>query len=388
MNRKPLVYLDHNATTPVASELKVQFPALLEAWGNPSSIHEAGREPKALIRDARRDLADFLGCHPLELIFTSGGSESNNTVLKAVWLERGKERPHFLVSQVEHPSVIRAAEWLRTQGADVDFIPVNRRGEIDLAFVDSKLSSRTALVSVMAANNETGTLFPIKHLADKAHAVGALMHTDAVQLFGKLPLSLSEMGVDYASFSAHKFYALKGTGVLFVKKGSAFQNLIHGGGQERHRRGGTENTLGIAALGLVLRARSKDVVARGEAIARLRDHFEMRVLSEIPASVVTAGETPRLPNTSSLVLKGADGETLLMSLDLKGFAVSTGAACSSGSPEPSPVLLAIGLTRQEAQNSLRVSFGWETGLEQVDEFVDVLKSTVARLRSLEEAAHG
>lgn len=388
MTDRTPVYLDHNATTPVADELKLEISRWIDAWGNPSSIHTAGRDPKALIRESRRDLAEFLGCHPLELVFTSGGSESNNAVLKSVWFERGKGRPHFLISSVEHPSVLRAADWLRAQGAEIDLIPVSRRGVLDMAFVESRLSPRTALISVMAANNELGSLFPIKALAEKAHSVGALMHTDAVQFFGKLPLNLSEWGVDYASFSGHKFYSLKGTGAVFIRKGAPWQSLIHGGGQERHRRGGTENTLGIAALGFLVRVRGPFVAQKAESIARLRDHFEARVLSEIPRVSLTAAESPRLPNTSSLVLDGVDGETLLMSLDLKGFAVSTGAACSSGSPEPSPVLLGVGLSRQEAQNSLRVSFGWDNRQQDIDEFVDVLKATVSRLRSLEAVAHG
>lgn len=382
MSTENSVYLDHNATTPPSPELRRVLPELVLASGNPSSIHWAGREPKLWLRETRRELADFLGCHPLELIFTSGASESNNAVLRSVWDERKSTRPQIIASSVEHPSVRRTLEWLQTLGAQVDWIPVNRRGELDLDFLDRKLSERTALVTVMAANNETGTLFPIAEIARRAHAVGAWMHTDAVQIFGKLPIDLEEMGVDFASFSAHKFYALKGTGVLFVKKGLPFSPLIWGGGQERHRRGGTENVLGIAALGVVLKSRDR-VALESERMARLRDHFEARVLEEIPDCSITAAETPRLPNTSSLVLDGVDGETMLMSLDLKGYAVSTGAACSSGSPEPSPVLLAMGLSRQEAQNSLRVSFGWENTLEQVDAFVETLKQVVQRLRSIE-----
>lgn len=376
------VYLDHNATTPVADAVLARLPELAHAWGNPSSIHEAGREPKASLRETRKALAAFLGCSPLELIFTSGGTESNNSIIKSVWELLGREKPHFLCSAIEHPSVIRTMEWLREQGAAVDFIPVNREGRLDLDFYRAKLSEQTALVSIMAANNETGTLFPTAELARMAHEVGALFHVDAVQLFGKLPLDLARLGVDYASFSAHKFYSLKGTGVTFVRKNAPFSPLLHGGGQERHRRGGTENSLGIAALGVAL-ATAPSVVVEAERTARLRDHFEARVLEEIPHVAVTASESPRLPNTSALVLPGADGETLLMSLDLKGFAVSTGAACSSGSPEPSPVLLAMGLSRAEAQASLRVSFGRDNTLEDVDAFVETLKAVVSRLRSLQ-----
>lgn len=388
-----LVYLDHNATTPLAPDVRSALPVLLDHWGNPSSIHKASREPKKILRETRRDLGEMLNCSPLELIFTSGGSESNSSVLRAVWEELGETRPHFISSAIEHPSLLRGMEWLKSQGAEVDLIPVDRQGRLDLDFLDRKLSERTALVSVMAANNELGTLFPIREIAKRAHGKGALMHTDAVQMFGKLPVDLAELDVDYASFSAHKFYALKGTGVLFARKGRPFRPLIFGGGQERHRRGGTENILGIAALGLAIGQRSR-IPAEAERVARLRDHFEARVLAEIPEVSLTAAESPRLPNTSSLVLGGVDGETLLMSLDLKGFAVSTGAACSSGNPEPSPVLLSVGLTRAEAQNSLRVSLGWGNTLEQIDSFVETLKQTTTRLRDLQslgsnaEVKHG
>lgn len=381
MSTNKPVYLDHNATTPIAAEIREELPRLLEAWGNPSSIHAASREPKLILRETRKSLAGFLRCSPLELIFTSGGSESNSTVLRAVWEEVGAERPHFLVSSVEHPSLLRTAEWLASQGAEVESIPVNRKGELDLAFVRARLGERTALVSVMAANNETGNLFPVKEIARLAHEKGALMHTDAVQMFGKLPVDLEDWDVDYASFSAHKFYALKGTGVLFARKGRPYRPLIFGGGQERHRRGGTENVLGIAALRIAI-ARAAQVPAQADRVARLRDHLEARVLEEVRGANLTASESPRLPNTSSLVLDGVDGETLLMNLDLKGFAVSTGAACSSGSPEPSPVLLAIGLTRDEAQSSLRVSLGWGTTAEEVDAFVETLKEVVIRLRTI------
>jgi cysteine desulfurase len=374
-------YLDHNATTPVAEAVRLALPRLAEAWGNASSIHQASRDPKQILRETRRDLAQILGCSALELIFTSGGSESNNTILKSVWFDRKNERPHFLTSSIEHPSVLKTMAWLKDQGAEVDVIPVNRRGEIDLEFYRRHLTSRTALVSVMAANNETGTLLPIRDLAAMAHDQGILFHTDAVQMFGKLPLNLSELGVDYASFSAHKVYSVKGTGLLFAKKGTPLSPLIHGGGQERHRRGGTENILGIGALGVALTLFG-EIGAESDRQARLRDHFEARVLSEIENVMVTAGETPRLPNTSSLVLAGVDGETLLMSLDLKNYAVSTGAACSAGNPEPSPVLLAMGLSRDEAQNSLRVSFGRGNTLEDVDSFVETLKSVTERLRRL------
>lgn len=372
-------YFDHNATTPVAEDVIAEMPDLVRAWGNPSSIHWASRLPKNILRDTRATLAKNLGCHPLELVFTSGGSESNNAILKGVF--ETSSRPHFMASAVEHPSVIKTLRHLEALGAKVDFIPVNRRGEIDLDFYAQHLSEETALVSVMFANNETGTLFPIREMAEQAHAVGALFHTDAVQAFGKVPVNLQELGVDFSAFSAHKFYGVKGTGFMYVRKGNTLPSLIDGGGQERHRRGGTENIPGIGALGIV--ARKLPEVTRHQAeLQRLRDLMETEILRTVSAVTITAPESPRLPNTSSLVIKGVDGETLLMSLDIKGYAVSTGAACSSGNPEPSPVLLAMGLSRDEAQSSLRVSLGWANTESQVLEFVEVLKSVVKRLRDL------
>ncbi|WP_415061476.1 cysteine desulfurase family protein [Bdellovibrio sp.] len=383
-------YFDHNATTPVCREVLEIMPEFAQAWGNPSSIHWGGRQPKNILRDARKAVAEAVGASPLEIIFTSGGSEANNTVIKGLFdyyqtaqflTPEQRLRTHYMCSSVEHPSVIKTMEHLKALGARVDFIPVNRRGEIDLEFYDAHLSHETALVSVMLANNETGTLFPIKELAEKAHRKGALFHTDAVQGFGKIPVNLQELGVDFASFSGHKFNSLKGSGFLYSKKGSNFSSLIHGGGQERHRRGGTENTLGIGCLGVVSK-RVSLIPQKMQEMAALRDEMEKQILAEIPEVLVTAAETPRLPNTSSLVIKGADGETMLMSLDIKGYAVSTGAACSSGSPEPSPVLLSMGLSREEAQNSLRISIGWETTSEEIRGFVEALKVVVNRLRSL------
>ena len=360
-------YLDHNATTPPSAEVLANLSDWAQAWGNPSSIHWAGRQPKNILREARQNIAQALSISPLEIIFTSGGSEGNNTVLKGVldYYQTGKfltpsqiNRTHFMCSAVEHPSVMKTMQHLQSLGARVDFIPVSRQGEIDLKFYQAHLSEETALVSVMAANNETGTLFPIREMAALAHAKGALFHSDCVQTLGKIPVQLREWDVDFATFSGHKFYSLKGSGFFYAKKGSTHSPLIHGGGQERHRRGGTENTLGIAAMGLMATQLNKQTLA-SEKLRTLRDHMEKRILAEISDVKITAVEGPRLPNTSSLVIAGADGETMLMSLDLKAYAVSTGAACSSGNPEPSPVLLAMGLnpSRSAKQSAFKFRLG-------------------------------
>lgn len=378
---KSRVYLDHNATTPHSPALKAKWMEFIEISGNPSSIHQDSRIPKTILRETRQKISELLSCSPLEIIFNSGASEGNSSVLKSAFNTLKETRNEFLVSQVEHPSIIKTAEYLISQGAVVHFIPVSKSGMIDMNFIRSKLSHKTALVSVMYANNETGTVFPIKEITELAHAQGALMHSDCVQLLGKAEVAFKELGVDYATFSAHKFYGLKGTGFCYVKKSTPWVPLVHGGGQERGRRGGTENVLGLAALNVVL-DEIKNCGPKISEMKRLRDLMESKILSDISNVSITAKEGQRLTNTSSLVIDDVDGETLLMSLDLKFYSVSTGAACSSGNPEPSPVLLAMGLTRAEAQSSLRISLGWGTTEEQVINFVNTLNEVVTKLREI------
>jgi cysteine desulfurase len=389
--QKSSFYFDYNATTPPDEAAKAALQEALLAWGNPSSIHWASRAPKLFLREARQQLAKAFGVSPLELIFTSGGSEANSTVIKSVFQtakqNSSSERMEYITSQVEHPSVAKTFSYLETQGAVVHRLAVNREGFIDLDHYKKVLSEKTALVSVMMANNETGNIFPIQEMAQLAHAQGAVFHSDCVQALGKLPLNLSELEVDYATFSAHKFYALKGCGLLFAKKGKTLQPLIWGGGQERSRRGGTENVLGIHAFGKMT-SQLNQVTAQSHRLTQLRDYFEDRVQKEISNVQITGKSAPRLGNTSSLVIADVDGETLLMGLDLKGMAVSTGAACSSGNPEPSSALLAMGLSRQEAQSSLRVSFGWPTTQEEVEILIETLKEVVARLRTISSTQVG
>lgn len=379
------IYLDYNSTTPLFKESWELLHLSLGLVGNPSSIHWAGREAKAVLRECRNKLAAYLGGSPLDYIFTSGGSESNNTAIQSA-LAWGREnsRNEIMCSAVEHPSVIRTLESFCTEGFKLHKIPVSRDGYLDLEFVKQKLSNKTALVSLMLANNETGNIFPVQKVAKLAHQEGALMHVDAVQALGKIPVSVEHLNADYISFSAHKFYALKSTGVLFVKKSSPFRPLIVGGGQERGRRGGTENVLGIQSLNSALNFYT-DIPEQTKRIEKLRDQMETRILNEISEVQITGRMAPRLPNTSSLVFQGVDGESLLMSLDLKSYAVSTGAACSSGNPEPSPVLLSMGLTRDESQSSLRISLGWPTQENEISEFIDELSVIVKRLRSLKSA---
>jgi len=375
-----LIYLDHNATTPLHPHVKNGLMESCQVFGNPSSIHWAGRESKNAIRNARAAISQFLNVSPLEIIFNSGASESNNTVIRSFF--KSTLRNEFICSEVEHPSVLKTLSELESKGAVVHKIPVNREGFLDVAYFKSVLSEKTALVSIMMANNETGNIFPIKELCRLAHQVGAYFHTDAVQAMGKLDFNLAELGVDYASFSGHKFYSLKGTGVLFAKKGSPQIPLITGGAQERSRRGGTENVLGIVSFGRMCELKNQ-VQDQTTRLQGLRDQLQHQILNEISNCTVTGGGAPRLPNTLSLVIDDIDGETLLMNLDIKGYAVSTGAACSSGNPEPSPVLLAMGLSKKEAQGSLRISIGWENTTEELNQFCEDLKKSVQRLRLID-----
>ena len=362
-----------------------------DIWGNPSSIHWTGRGPKKVIREARESLAKTIGAAtPLEVIFTSGGSEANNLALKGFFSTLKKSggletKNELIISSVEHPCIIKQCEYLeKTYGIKVYRIPVSKEGVLDLQFYQDCLSEKTALVSVMYANNETGHIFPIKELARQAHAFGAKIHCDAVQSLGKTGFNVVDYDVDLATFSGHKFYALKGAGALYCKSQTQLDPLVHGGGQERGRRGGTENILAIASLGLMAEEllEVSQGVSEGHGMKELRDLLEAKVIEQISNVEITGQGNLRLPNTTHLIIKGIDGETLLMNLDVEGFAVSTGAACSSGNSEPSPVLLAMGFSKLEAQSSLRVSLGWKTTKDEIEKFVAVLVKVVKRQREL------
>lgn len=377
------IYFDHNATTPVDQSLLPLVDTWIKEWANPSSIYSISRNPKKILREARASIANKLGVHPLEIIFTSGGSESNNLAIKGlVNYFKKTNKDTILSSSVEHPSVLKTFKYLGLQGMNVHFIPANKSGDLDQDFLIDKLkNNKVGLVSVMAANNETGILHPISVISELAHSHGALMHTDAVQLMGKTVFDFKSMGVDLASFSAHKFYSLKGAGFLYCRKGLPLESLIHGGGQERSRRAGTENTLAIAAMKHMV-DHLIQIESKLSEVQKVRDYFESEVVLNISNVEITAQKPNRLVNTSHLIIEGVDGENLLMNLDLKGFNVSTGAACSAGSPEPSPALLAMGFTRAEAQSSLRVSFGQSNTMNEVDLFIATLKEVVPYLREI------
>lgn len=374
------IYLDYNATTPVHPSVKEKLGEWLEVFGNPSSVHGHGREAKKILREARQVFADAIGANPMEIIFTSGGSEANSTIIKGLLHSiHARDRREIIVSPVEHPSVLETMSYAHAQGFTLHFLKISADGEVDMEHYESLLSDKTLLVSVMLANNETGHIFPIKKIAQRAKEVGAFVHIDAVQALGRIPLNVQHLGVDFATFSGHKLYALKGAGAYFARRGISFPSLIEGGGQERGRRAGTENTLAIASLGHMVQFLKNADLSHLET---LRNHLEARVMAEISDVKIVGRKGKRLMNTSNLIVQGVHGESLLMSLDLKGFSVSTSSACSSGNQEPSHVLMAMGYSIQEAQSSLRVSVGNMTTLAEVDQFVDVLKVAVTHLRSL------
>lgn len=382
---KTAIYLDNNATTPPHARVVEKINEWVQLWGNPSSIHGHGRGPKNLMREARRKISEMIVAgNPLETVFTSSGSESNNLVIRGTfdYFQRTNPKKNILIcSAIEHPSVIKTMKALVTKGAEVKTIPVSREGEIDFEVYEKMLDDKVALVSIMSASNESGVIFPIKKLAKIAREKGILFHTDAVQALGKIPLGVSHWDVDFASFAGHKVYALRGCGVLYCKRGSVLEPQITGGGQERGRRCGTENLLAIAALA-EMSEEVRTVESKKITMETLRDHMEKRILAEISGVEVIAQKSKRLPNTSCLIVKDVSGETLLMNLDLKNFSVSTGSACSAGNPEPSAALLAMGISHAEAQSSLRLSLGWHTTKDEIDLFVDVLKDIVARLRKI------
>ena len=379
---KKRFYFDHNATTAPSPYAVSAIEKALKSWGNPSSVHQNASPAKDLLWSARESLSAFLNCHPLEIIFTSGASEANNQAIKALFLDKNHpERNELILSSIEHPSLMNQVPFLEKQGFKVHQIPVSRDGFLDESFLEKHLTEKTFLLSIIAASNETGVVFPLKKWIQKAHEKGALFHSDMVQILGKEKIDLKDMDIDLASFSGHKFYSVQGCGLLFCKKGVPLKSLIHGGSQERNRRAGTENLIGISALGAVAK-KGELILEQAPKIQALRDDFEKRVLSALDDIEVINSKAPRLSNTSCLLIKGVVGETLMMSLDLKGIAISVGSACHSGKVSSNIALQAMGLSFQEASNCIRISMGIDNTQEELDYLLETLISTVKRLRKL------
>ncbi|HCX70825.1 MAG TPA: cysteine desulfurase NifS [Firmicutes bacterium] len=378
------IYMDHAATTPLHPEvLAAMMPYLTELYGNPSSIHSFGRETRQAIDTARDTIAENLGAvDASEIIFTGSGSESDNFAIKGTALALKEKGNHIITSAIEHHAVLDTCKWLEKQGFRVTYLPVDAYGLVDPARAAKAITNETILMSVHYANNEIGTIEPIEELGEIARAKGILFHTDAVQAIGSLPLRLKDMPVDMVSFSAHKFYGPKGIGGLYLRKGIRPIQLIHGGAQERNRRAGTENVAGIVGMAEALKLALNHMEARNIRIAELRDRLIQGVFNQIDHVRLNGHPARRLPGNSSFCFQYIEGESLLLNLDLQGIAGSSGSACTSGSLEPSHVLLALGLSHEIAHGSLRLTLGSATTSEEIDHILAVLPGIVAKLRDM------
>ena len=377
------VYLDHAATTYTDPEVfEAMKPYFCEVFGNASSLHGFGREAAKAVDKARGQVAAALGCKPSEVYFTSGGTESDNWALKGIMHAHTDKGRHLITSKIEHHAVLHACEQLEKEGFEVTYVDVDETGKIRIDQLEAAIRPDTVLVSVMAANNEVGTVQPIGEIAKLCKAKGALFHTDAVQAVGSLPLNVSEQGIDLLSLSAHKFYGPKGVGALIVRNGVRLDKLIIGGAQERSMRGGTTNTPGIVGLGEAIARAVGGMEENNAHVRALRDHFIDRVQKEIPDLRLNGHPTDRLPNNVNFSFEYVEGESILMTLDLKGIAVYSGSACTSGSLDPSHVLLAMGVPVELAHGSIRFTFGRRNTLEETDYTVEVLKETLQNLRAM------
>lgn len=376
-----MIYLDNNATTRVAAEvLEAMLPYFREQFGNAGSAHALGRMPEGALVQARAQVAGLLGCEPAEVVFNSGGTEGINHAFKGVF-EAFPAKRHFVTTVVEHSAVQAMVGWLRHQGAEVTVIGVDGEGRLDLDALQASLRPDTALVSVMAANNETGVLFPLDEIAALVKPRGIPLHVDAVQAAGKLPLDVRFLGVDLLSVSAHKFHGPKGAGALFLRRGLRLKPHMVGGQQERGRRGGTENVPALVGMGLAAQ-RAVAQLAGWERVRALRDHLEAALLATLPGVKVNGSRAPRLANTTLLSFQGLEGEALLMKLSGQGICVSTGSACTTGQQEPSHVLRAMNLPADFSRGTLRLSLSQETTEGEIQEVLRLLPAAVAELRGL------
>ncbi len=377
------VYFDNNATTPLAPEVfEAMRPYLLEDYGNASSIHWFGQRAKAGVEKAREQVARFLNARTSEIVFTSGGTESDNAAILGIVEAARGERKHVVTSTIEHPAVLSTAKLLEKRGVAVTYVRVGASGVIDPADVAAALRPETVLISVMHANNELGTVQPLEEIGRIARERDIYFHTDAVQSAGKIPLDMEKLGVDLAALSAHKLNGPKGVGALYVRKGTILRPLLHGGHHERDRRPGTENVAGIVGLGAaadVARAHQAEEQAR---VAALRDRLEAGILASVPLVTANGDQTHRAPNTSNLTFDHIEGEGFVIAMDLRGIACSTGSACSSGSLEPSHVLTAIGLRPEQARATIRFSLGRFNTEEDVDAALKILPGVVEQLRAV------
>lgn len=377
------IYLDHNATTPIREEvLQAMLPYFKTEFGNASSLYTYGKNAKAGVEEAREKVARVLGCSPSEVIFTGSGTEADNFAIKGFSFANRNKGNHIITSGIEHHAVLNTCKYIETQGFQVSYLPVDEYGIVDPEDVRKCITSKTILISVMHANNEVGTIQPISEIGKIARESGIAFHTDAVQTFGKLRTKVEELNVDMLSLSAHKIYGPKGVGALYVKKGVKIDSLLHGGGHERGRRAGTENVAGIVGLGVACELAEKEREGNENKIRNLRNLLEEKILKRISEVRLNGHPVKRTPQTLSCCFKYVEGESIILSLDLKGISVSSGSACTSGAVEPSHVLLAMGIPPDIAQGSIRFSLGWENTEEEIEITVEEMAKTVEKLRAM------
>jgi cysteine desulfurase len=395
MNR---LYLDYNATTPVdPAVLDAMLPYFTAIFANPSSIHTPGQRARNAVETAREQVAALIGANPKEVVFTSGGTESDNHAIfgmlnpalsKSLVGARHAvpaapaPAPHIITTAIEHEAVLNACQQAEKRGAHVTYLPVDKNGQISPQHLKSSIRPETILIAVMHANNELGTIQPLEEIGKIAKEADIYFHTDAVQSIGKIPVDVTALAVDLLSLSGHKIYAPKGIGALYIKGGTHLQQLLYGGHHQRGARPGTENVAGIVGLGAAAAIAKKTQAEEARRIGRLRDHLEQEIVRVVPDAKINGATSARLPNTSNITFPGLEGEALLISLDLKGLAISTGAACSSGAVEPSHVLTAIGLSPEDARASLRFSLGRQTTREEIEQALTIVPAAVQQLRQL------
>ena len=377
------IYLDNAATTAVSPEvLTAMLPYFTECYGNPSSIHSTGRDAHKAVDAARRQVAAAINADPAEIYFTAGGSESDNWAIKGTAFAKRDKGNHIITTAIEHHAVLHTCQWLEKQGFEVTYLPVDENGLVSVEDVEKAITDQTILISVMAANNEIGTIEPIAEIGALARSRGILFHTDAVQAVGAIPLDVKAMNIDMLSMSGHKFHGPKGIGALYVRKGVRLDTLIAGGAQERGKRAGTENLPGIVGIGKAIEIATRDMEANAARMTALRDKLIHGILESIPDVRLNGHPTRRLPNNVNVSVRYIEGEALLLRLDLAGIAGSSGSACTSGSLDPSHVLLAIGLPHEIAHGSLRLTLGTDTTEQDIDAVLDTLPGIVSDLRAM------
>jgi cysteine desulfurase len=377
------IYLDHNATTPVHPEVfEAMLPYYKNKFGNASSIHSFGREAKVALEESREKVAKFINASAQEIYFTSGGTESDNLAIKGTVFANRKKGKHIITSKIEHHAVLESCKFLEKEGFEVTYLPVDKYGFVDLDDLKKAIRKDIILVSIMHVNNEVGTIQPLEELCKITKEKGTYFHTDAVQSVGKMPVDVQKLNVDMLSMSGHKIYGPKGVGAVYIRKGTRMASWSHGGSHERSRRAGTENVPGIVGLAKAVELAQRDMEQQSQQMKNLTEAFYEKVTQAIPDVILNGHQEKRIPNTLNLSFKAVEGESIILSLDLKGVAVASGSACTSGTLEPSHVLSAMGISPEIAQGAIRFSFGRENTMADVDYLVEILPEIVSRLRAM------